>query len=355
MPANTPKPKTRGRAKLAPKPPNNNDQPTSKTLTFQPKKKRNADKLPANPLPTPAQATEIVEAALSSQDGVPPIPLNYLNVSVEQMKDVVQRADKYLTEVDDSDHLSVEGGMGKSPQKGLMPTENAKEDDGDDTSASGVQVNIDEGAPGYQREEIFVGEFLKAGRTWAPAFCDTWVRIKQGSFQPVDFFETTRQYRMAVDAVLAESRSQASRAQGNAASWQGKDQDQKNEARPDPTHRKSQNDQTHEEKHKGKECLCKEVHLFRNCPYMTTSARPTGFKEDKQLRAEIRTKIQKSVVLFLTIRKFCNTNLLDGITKDSMKKTKTDQQNQQNQQSQQSPPVELRNENKGCFEIISKR
>ena len=202
----------------------------------------------------------------------------------------------------------------------------------------------------FGSEEIFVDEFLKAGRTWASAFCDTWVRIKQNSFQSVNFFETTRQYRMTVNAVFTESRFQASRAQNNAASWQGKDQgqghDQKNEAfRLDQTHRNSSqtDNRPHDEKHKEKECLCKKIHLFKNCPYMTTSARPTGFKEDKQVRANIRTKIQKSVVLFLTIRKFCNTNLLDGITEDSVKKAKTDQQRQQNQQFQQ--PAELGNEN----------
>ena len=69
----------------------------------------------------------------------------------------------------------------------------------------------------FGSEEIFVGEFLKAGRVWAPAFSDTWVRIKQGSFQSINFYETTRQYRMAVEEVLSESRSAASRNQGNAA------------------------------------------------------------------------------------------------------------------------------------------
>ena len=76
---------------------------------------------------------------------------------------------------------------------------------------------------------------------------------------------------------------------------------------------------------------------------MIISARSTGFKKDKQLRTDIRIKIQKSVMLFLTIRKFCNTNLLDEITENSMKKTKIDQQRQQNQQSQQF--AKLENEN----------
>ena len=76
---------------------------------------------------------------------------------------------------------------------------------------------------------------------------------------------------------------------------------------------------------------------------MIISIRSTGFKKDKQLRTDIRIKIQKSVMLFLTIKKFCNTNLLNEITENSVKKTKTDQQRQQNQQFQQS--AKLRNEN----------
>ena len=76
---------------------------------------------------------------------------------------------------------------------------------------------------------------------------------------------------------------------------------------------------------------------------MIISTRSTGFKKDKQVRTKIRTKIQKSVVLFLTIRKFCNINLLNGITENSVKKTKIDQQRQQNQQFQQ--PAKLGNEN----------
>ena len=142
---------------------------------------------------------------------------------------------------------------------------------------------------------------------------------------------------------MIEFRSQASRAQNNAASWQEriraktmiKKMKHLVSIKLIVNHRKSIINFT--KKSIKKKCLCKKIHLFRNCSYMIISARPTGFKKDKQLRTNIRIKIQKSVMLFLTIRKFCNTNLLDGITENSVKKART------NQQSQQS--AKLENEN----------
>ena len=46
---------------------------------------------------------------------------------------------------------------------------------------------------------MFVKEFLKAGRSWAPNFCDHWYNQKDAAGQPLELFEITRKYRVRVD------------------------------------------------------------------------------------------------------------------------------------------------------------
>ena len=46
---------------------------------------------------------------------------------------------------------------------------------------------------------MFVKEFLKAGQSWAPNFCDHWYNQKDAAGQPLELFETTRKYRVRVD------------------------------------------------------------------------------------------------------------------------------------------------------------
>lgn len=58
------------------------------------------------------------------------------------------------------------------------------------------------GNPGF--EIIFVKDFLMAGRTWAPSFCDSWLKIRRNAGKSIDFTEATREYRLAVKSRLSE-------------------------------------------------------------------------------------------------------------------------------------------------------
>lgn len=168
-------------------------------------------------------------------------------------------------------------------------------------------------------EMMFVTEFLKAGKSWAPRFCDNWIDQKLASNQPIDFFETARHYRIRVDQTLAEAKS-STRGHAYAATLHGApQQDDSNTQEPQGQKTGGANQKG---KYEGKPCLCKEVHLFKNCPYINKSARAAGWKENKATRDEIRLKILKHMGFFLTIKNVANTNILDGITKEKVSKFK---------------------------------
>lgn len=54
----------------------------------------------------------------------------------------------------------------------------------------------------YGNEAIFANQFLKAGKKWAPSFCETWVRSLRAAKRSVKFNETAKEYRIAVEAHL---------------------------------------------------------------------------------------------------------------------------------------------------------
>lgn len=190
---------------------------------------------------------------------------------------------------------------------------------------------IESGIQGqFGGEAMFVKEFLKAGRAWAPNFCDHWYNQKDAAGQPLELFETTRKYRVRVD-----EESKPVRGHAHAATLQGAPQP---DAPDQQQHQSSSSRPTGDGKHAGKECLCGEVHLFKNCPYIHTSARKTGWKENKKTRDEMRQKIQKNRNFFYIIKRITNTNILEGLDK------KSEEDNKSNA-SGGRPPAELGAEN----------
>ena len=77
----------------------------------------------------------------------------------------------------------------------------------------------------FGSETIFINVFLQSGKKWAPNFCENWVMQHRAAKTTVEFYETTREYRLAVESFLNEAQS-TSRNQANAASLQGQMQDE---------------------------------------------------------------------------------------------------------------------------------
>ena len=77
----------------------------------------------------------------------------------------------------------------------------------------------------FGSETIFINEFLQSGKKWGPNFCENWVMQHRAAKTTVEFYETTREYRLAVESFLNEAKS-TSRNQANAAPLQGQMQEQ---------------------------------------------------------------------------------------------------------------------------------
>ena len=179
-------------------------------------------------------------------------------------------------------------------------------------------------------EAMFVKEFLKAGRAWAPNFCDHWYNQKDAAGQPLELFETTRKYRVRV-----EEESKPVRGHAHATTLQGAPQPEA------PDQHQNQSSFTSRPKHEGRKCLCGEVHLFKDCPYIHTSARRSGWKENKKTRDDMRHKIKENRAIFTAIKYVTNTNILEGLGK---KKPNQEDANKSNA-SGDRPPAELGAEN----------
>jgi hypothetical protein len=172
----------------------------------------------------------------------------------------------------------------------------------------------------FGSDVTYIKEFLKAGRKWAPDFCDSWVREHRAAGREVDFFHTTREYRNEVEMTLKNARN-GGHNQANAATLQGKTQDQ---AESGHSHGSGHCPGHGDEKFKGRKCVCGEVHLFRECPYIVTSARKPGWTENSAVREEIRQKIKKNPRYLTAIRQITDTNILDGLDQKDQKDQTTE-------------------------------
>jgi phage gp36-like protein len=171
----------------------------------------------------------------------------------------------------------------------------------------------------FGSDAIYIKEFLKAGRKWASDFCDSWVREHRAAGREVDFFHITREYRNEVEMTLKNARN-GGHNQVNAT-LNGLDQ----------VGQKSMDQASHspgsghkDDKFKGRKCVCDDVHLFKECPYIVTSARKPGWKENSTVREEARQRIMKNVRFLTVIKHITNTNILNGLKDQKDDKAKTD-------------------------------
>jgi hypothetical protein len=151
-------------------------------------------------------------------------------------------------------------------------------------------------------DTIFVSEFLRAGHKWAPIFCDNWEYQLDAAQQTVEFFRTTRSYRNAVLKESGNAAIEPTSRYSNAATLHGQKAEEK------PLDNKSSDD-----KFKGRKCVCGEVHLFKECPYIVTAARKPGWKENAKTLNEARQRILKNARFRTAIKAITDTNILDGL------------------------------------------
>jgi hypothetical protein len=118
----------------------------------------------------------------------------------------------------------------------------------------------------FGSDVIFVNEFLRAERKWAPNFCENWVMQHETADKSIEFFKTTRYYRNACEAYLKDEVS--IRDHANAATLQGKTQDQS--AQGDGAQKSKDNNPS---KKGARKCVCEEIHEFDECSYIVSSAR----------------------------------------------------------------------------------
>jgi hypothetical protein len=162
---------------------------------------------------------------------------------------------------------------------------------------------------------IFVSEFLRAGRRWAPTFCDNWENQLEAAEKEVEFFKITRAYR---NAVLKESFNASDHSSyANAATLQGKtpDQsDQKSKNQKNNPSNKRDNPGDNPSKKGARKCVCGDIHEFRECPYIVSSARTSDWTEDKKILDQIKQQLQEKPWILNIIKRICNTNILDEAT-----------------------------------------
>jgi hypothetical protein len=68
-----------------------------------------------------------------------------------------------------------------------------------------------------------------------------------------------------------------------------------------------------DDKFKGRKCVCGEVHLFKECPYIVTAVRKPGWKENAKTLNDARQRILKNARFRTAIKVITDTNILDGL------------------------------------------
>jgi hypothetical protein len=74
-----------------------------------------------------------------------------------------------------------------------------------------------------------------------------------------------------------------------------------------------------DDKFKGRKCVCGEVHLFKECPYIVTSARKSGWTENSTIREELRQRIRKNARFLIIIKHIIDINILNELIKNIKK------------------------------------
>jgi hypothetical protein len=157
-------------------------------------------------------------------------------------------------------------------------------------------------------DAIFVSEFLRAGRRWASTFCDNWENQLKAAEKEVEFFKTTRAYR---NVVLKESGSASIQTTisryANAVILQSKTSDQSDQKSKDHNPKTGDNPS----KKGARKCVCEDIHEFRECSYIVSSARTSDWTEDKKILDQIKQQLQEKPWILNILKRICNINLLD--------------------------------------------
>jgi hypothetical protein len=157
----------------------------------------------------------------------------------------------------------------------------------------------------FESDVIFVNEFLRAERKWAPNFCENWIMQHEAADKSIEFFKTTRYYRNACEAHLKD---EFPHDHANAITLQGKTQDQS--AQRDEA-QKSKDKKDNPSKKEARKCVCGEIHEFEECPYVVSSTRTSDWTEDKKIRDQNKQKLQEKLWILKVIKRICNINILD--------------------------------------------
>ena len=169
----------------------------------------------------------------------------------------------------------------------------------------------------YENESIFVNEFFKAEKKWASNFCESWVRILRGSSRSVKFYETVREYCIAVKAHIDEAK-ESFRGMGMANAVTLQDQKQNQEVFEKG---KGKSKFNYQQRYIGRKCVCGLIHLFENCLHLLKSKQSASWTETKAKREKIRQNIcMRSIGAFKIIKRLSNTNILDGLIENSIRK-----------------------------------
>ncbi len=178
----------------------------------------------------------------------------------------------------------------------------------------------------FDDDVIFVSEFLRAERRWALTFCDTWKNQLLAAEKSVEFFKTTRAYRIVVNRKNLTS----SRDIANAVILQEITQDQVKNKSFNQNEQKSIN-KNKSKKHndsinqkKNEKCICEEEHLFKKCSYIVKFNRKREWKKNKNVRNEMREKIKKRLMIHRAIKHITDTNILNELDDSYFKKKKNE-------------------------------
>ena len=125
----------------------------------------------------------------------------------------------------------------------------------------------------------------------SPEFASVWrVSLADEKFY-IDFLDLLEQFRR-----FWRSRSTLPKARGRHGAFVTSFDEPASAANPQ-LNKNGKRSEREESRHKDKPCLCGEIHLFKECPYLIESKRPKGWKGDTVLQEEIDSTIKRSVAL----------------------------------------------------------
>lgn len=148
-------------------------------------------------------------------------------------------------------------------------------------------------------DETMSQDFLTAVKKLTPDFSANWAVSKRASKQQMEFYETVKEFRRSFRlSELGHSSSSRSNAFA-VATLQGQNESPKNGTSQDSRNKRP--------------CLCGEAHSLRKCPYLAKRNQPANWKPDSKVIVQIKQKIESSRHLYLYVKQFQDTKILEDI------------------------------------------